>query len=203
MRSGKVRAELPVKKATKSPKTVPAVAESSDDEAPESVGFAEAKESALAEIQSARDQIKSTQEAKKEARKRKLEKFKAQKEEKQKKELEKRQNELPLDILESLATSDKNERPNKIKKFDEDDDDFSNLDLDEDDSVGRGPRFKVISKKDLSNLTCHVPKDILNFRDKMLNNSRIKRESAEESMNRRKKMKQINPWKAKRALRNK
>lgn len=81
---------------------------SSSDEAPDDVGFAASKMSAMQEIRNATEAVKNQQQKLKEKRRQKQELLAAQKEKKTQRLTELASKRLPSEILESIANSEKN-----------------------------------------------------------------------------------------------
>lgn len=162
--------------------------EQSDDEAPDDVSQAVAKDSFLKEVRQAKQQSKEEKQKKKE-----LNKQKQAERAKKKKDKAPIPAALPQDLLDQVSKKEEEEkRLNIIKKFnDSDHDNEDEMEESVDEPVNRSrpmANFKVVAPKDHAKLN-HVAESVLNFREKMM--SRHKRESASEAMAKRAKLAQL------------
>jgi hypothetical protein len=158
-----------------------------DDEAPEDVGFAEAKSSFLKEVREQKKSSKEREEKRREKIRQKQEQKSIEKKlKKQKKDKQIQEDALPEDYLNEISEKEKEAtRVNTVKTF-QDEEFEMDEDISDSETCDLGTKFEVVSRKDQKKLN-NVSESVLNYKNRLLYGDRIKRESPDELYMRKKK----------------
>lgn len=161
---------------------------SDSDEAPDDIGFTTSKEQALETLRGAADLIRQEKLKTKEKRRKRQEKFAEQKQEKldrlKAKQidpsiLDELPDELPSKSDNAVPVEEASEVQSKKIKFDEDDDNDEYL------ALSTGTKFKVVSQRDQTRMKT-ASDEALNFRERHLFGSHVRREAHKSVILRRK-----------------
>lgn len=168
--------------------------EDDDDEAPDDVGFSEAKSQALESMAAQKKTKVEEASRRKEKRRLQLERNIQQKEKKLKKSAKPEKSgeegdELSLDFLEKLDEATKIARHNKVKRLDDDTADDEVTFRPSTGSSAKNKGVTVIAPRDEKGLKRFVAPSVLDFRQRMMFDARKnRRESAGAVIRRRQKM---------------